>query len=557
MECDVLIVGGGPAGSTVGSLLKKYAPPLNVVILERETFPRDHVGESQLPAVCQVLNEMGAWDKVEAAGFPVKIGSTYRWGATDELWNLNFLPTDYSETKRPGTYQGQRAQTAFQVERKVYDQILLDHAAELGCQVLMPAKALRVRTGDDRIEAVEVQTGEQVETVRARYYVDASGTSGLFRRSLGIGVDSPTALRNIAFWDYWQDAEWAETVGCEGTRVQVMSIGWGWIWFIPVSATRTSIGLVLPTAYFKESGETPEGLYHKAIQTEPRIAALIGRATCERRFETTTDWNFVSDRLAGPNWFLAGDACGFADPILAAGMTLAQVSSRKVAYSILEADRNQVPYSWLADEYNRRHRQTIRYHMRFAEFWYSANGCFTDLENYCSEIAESAGIRLDPKSAFQWLAAGGFANETLTSEQSTAFGFASFRQLVGRFVRSESAWEVHRNNKLELALTGVEEAPFPVYADGRVIAARAYRRGTKVLPLIGLRAVLVTALGRESDVTRLSKLLWHYFTSHPQEYPAPEGALRASVELLEAMIADGWITASVDPSMPPPKDSRS
>jgi hypothetical protein len=99
-------------------------------------------------------------------------------------------------------------------------------------------------------------------------------------------------------------------------------------------------------------------------------------------------------------------------------------------------------------------------------------------------------------------------------------------------------------------LSDDEEAPFPVYVDGSVIRARSYRRGSQVLPLVGLKAVIVTALGRESDVTRLSKLLWHYFSSNPREYPHPEGALRACVEVMEAMIAEGWITASFDPSKP-------
>src|ERR1700678_702131 len=111
---DVAIVGGGPAGSHVGALLKKYNPALDVVILERENFPRDHIGESLLPLVCEILAETGAWDKVEAANFPVKIGATYRWGKTDDLWQFEFLPgQQLQDIARPSPYAGQRAQTAF------------------------------------------------------------------------------------------------------------------------------------------------------------------------------------------------------------------------------------------------------------------------------------------------------------------------------------------------------------------------------------------------------------------------------------------------------------
>lgn len=89
---DVIVIGGGPAGSTLGTLLRKYNPALNVLILEKEQFPREHVGESQLPPISKILDEMGCWDKVEAANFPIKIGATYRWGSSPKLWDFEFLP---------------------------------------------------------------------------------------------------------------------------------------------------------------------------------------------------------------------------------------------------------------------------------------------------------------------------------------------------------------------------------------------------------------------------------------------------------------------------------
>src|ERR1700677_988122 len=121
---DVVIVGGGPAGSTCGALLKKYRPNLNVLILERENFPRDHIGESQLPLISNILDEIGVWDKVEAANFPVKIGATYRWGNDDTLWDFHFVPNgEFHEQSRPAKFDGQRRATAFQVDRAVYNKI--------------------------------------------------------------------------------------------------------------------------------------------------------------------------------------------------------------------------------------------------------------------------------------------------------------------------------------------------------------------------------------------------------------------------------------------------
>ncbi|MBV8514105.1 MAG: tryptophan 7-halogenase, partial [Acidobacteria bacterium] len=116
---DLAIVGGGPAGSTVASLLKKYQPELKVAIFEREKFPREHIGESQLPAISPILNELGAWDKVEAANFPIKVGATYRWGNTKGLWKFDFLLHPFEDEPRPGKYNQQRESTAFQVDRSV------------------------------------------------------------------------------------------------------------------------------------------------------------------------------------------------------------------------------------------------------------------------------------------------------------------------------------------------------------------------------------------------------------------------------------------------------
>src|SRR5579862_1378432 len=180
MKCDVAIIGGGPSGATVGTLLKKYEPGLDVAIFERERFPRDHVGESLLPAVAGVLYEMGAWDKIEAADFPIKLGAKFLWGkrTDDELYEVNFVQSGpFTETARPGRFEGQRTITAFQVERAKYDKILLDHAASCGCRVHEAAKVASIKSTGDRIDGLEVtfSDGAKAETVEARYYVDASG----------------------------------------------------------------------------------------------------------------------------------------------------------------------------------------------------------------------------------------------------------------------------------------------------------------------------------------------------------------------------------------------
>ncbi|MBI1331255.1 MAG: hypothetical protein GC165_00075 [Armatimonadetes bacterium] len=544
---DVVIVGGGPSGSTVGSMLKKYAPHLKVGIFEREVFPRDHVGESLLPAVCKVLDEIGCWDKVEAANFPIKIGATYRWGATDELWDFEFLPgAEFKDVPRPATFTGVRAQTAFQVDRSVFDKILLDHSASLGCEVTEGVRVNEVLKEGDKVTGLVMSNGE---TITAKHYVDASGVSGIIRRAFDVPVDYPTNLKNIALWDYWQDAEWAVSVGAEGTRIVVMSLGYGWLWFIPISPTRTSVGFVVPTDYYKASGLTPEELYRKAISEEPMISKLVQNAECENLFSTTTDWSYIADRLAGENWFLAGDTCGFADPILSAGLTLAMMGARQVAYSIIAMENGDHESQWLRDFYSEAHRGRIRQHVQFADFWYTSNGQFTDLIENTAVIAQRSGLNLTPDAAFRWLGTGGFAQEDQALPFIGGLAIQAVQVVNQRFTRQKVTWNVATNNVFKLNLEGATEAEFPVLFEGKIWARKAYKRDGKMLPQYGVFEIVTLLLQKECDILPWLERVRHFFFSN-RLYPNVETGVQNALVTLETMVVDGWVTAEYDPSQP-------
>jgi flavin-dependent dehydrogenase len=556
MDCDVAIIGGGPAGSTLGALLRKYNPDLNVVIVEREVFPRDHVGESQLPHLMPVLAEMGAWDKVEAADFPVKVGGLYRWGSSDELWPLDFLPdAKFYDAPRPAKYAGQRLATAFQVDRSKYDKILLDHAKEVGCTVIEGVKVQAIRRDGDRIlgfelvasnEFGQISIGPETE-LTARHFVDASGNTGMMRRAMGVETDSPTSLRNIAIWDYWQNTEWSEKIGVGGTRILVLSIGWGWIWFIPVGPTRTSLGLVTPAEYLKQSGKRPEELYMEAVATEPTIAQLVSAAHRENKLQATRDWSFVADRLYGENWFLAGDSAGFADPILSAGLTLAQSGSRKLAYTILELDRGELDADWLKQEYDRSQRAQIRNHINFADYWYSANGHFTELKQYCADIAQAAGITLDPEEAFRWMGSGGFANDILGEAVAGTFKIGAVKFNIQHMSGQAPRWEIESFNTFRLDLEGASLGNIAMYAGGSIQSIPCYTRGTHVLPNHRAYGAMISALERESE---LPLVMERYILEMKKR--GIGGSFRTfffnGLETLEAMVVEGWVKGDLDPS---------
>ena len=551
MEVDVAVVGGGPAGSTLGALLKKYDPQISVAIFERERFPREHVGESQLPAVSQILYEMGCWDKVEAANFPIKIGATYCWGKSQELWDFDFMPYQLAlDLTRPGTFSGPRTHLAFQVDRAIYDKILLDHAAELGCQVFQESRVVKVLTdgdpGGDRVESLLV---EGLDPVKAGIYIDASGHAGLIRRTFGVPVDSPSTLQNVAVWDYWRNAEWADEIGVGGTRVQVMSLGYGWIWFIPLGPDRTSVGLVVPKEHLKSSSASLPELYAKAIQEQPRIASLMTNAVSEGRLETTKDWSFLAQRHFGENWFLVGESSGFADPILAAGLTMTHAAAREAAFTILE-ERQGGDFGKLRRAYNERQTRRIKSHIRFADYWYTANALFTDLKEFTGQIARENGLDLSPDKAWAWLAQGGFIDEDLGAGVAT-FGLPALRDLGEYLGNTQGPLKIESTNRYSLNLIGSAEETRMGYRRGRVREVRCFARAGKVWPLEGRFAVwhelLANPLSREELELELRAIAEKLYPRDPRSQGQEVYQLKVA---LEALIADGWISATLDRKSP-------
>lgn len=535
-SADIVVIGGGPAGSTAGAVLRKYHPKLSVTILERERFPRDHVGESQLPPIGRILDEIGCWDKVEAAGFPIKIGATYRWGTDDRLWDFEFVPPSaLSDHQRPGQYDQLRKQTAWQVDRAIYDKILLDHAEELGCTVRQETRVSKVDREGDRVTGLHLDSGE---VLQPKWVIDASGHAGIVRRAMEIETECPTSLQNVAFWDYWENAEWVVEIGSGVTRVLVLSIGWGWIWFIPLGPTRTSVGLVVPAQFYKESGKRPAELYAEALDAQPRIRELLRNATSENNVRGTKDWSFVANRMAGENWFLAGESCGFADPILAAGMTLAQASAREAAYTIMAIERDEHDPLWLKSSYSETQSERIRQHIRFADFWYSANGCFTDLKDYTREIARDAGLSLDADRAFQWLGTGGFVTENLGTGLA-GYPLGGVRDVVELMLGESPKLHATGFTRLRLNMDDAVREVFPNYKDGKVSRLTRYRREDKLLPMVGPYRLVVDILRATDRIDEIiGKMIMEFMRVGFQN---PDEAIEQAVPYIETMIRDGWI----------------
>lgn len=543
LEADVAIIGGGPGGSTLATLIKKYAPDRKVIILEKEKFPRDHVGESQLPAISGILYEMGCWDKIETADFPLKVGATYRWGKSPELWDFDFAaPSEIEKLQRPTPYEGLRHFTAFQVDRAKYDDILLRHAESLGVDVMEETQVAKIHRDGDRVEGLETRDGTMV---KAKMYVDASGHIGVLRRGMGVETKKETNLQNIAMWDYWENADWAVEIGVGGTRVQVMSQAAGWMWFIPLGPTRTSIGYVCPVEYYKEQEKSPDEIYKEAIGNDKRISSLIENATPRGLTETTTDWSFTSNRVYGENWFLVGESAGFADPILAAGLTLTHTGARELAYVINDLFQNPDDADWLKESYEELQLRRIRQHIRFADFWYAANGQFTDLKDHCAQIAKESGIRMTPEAAWRWLAQGGFTNEGISKPGIGTCDIPSLKQVLWVLTDKQGDYELNKMNVLKLNTRNAEKKMIPMFVEGKIERHECWVRGQNQLPLVGYFKLLVDLLSEknEMEISELYKRVENTYAGGGTGHQSP---LKLAIQALEAMVNEGWVKGHLD-----------
>ena len=551
-EYDVAIIGGGPGGSTTAAYLKKYNPQLRVAVIEREAFPRDHVGESQLPPIGRVLHEIGAWDKVEAAGFPIKLGASYTWGKTTEPWTFGFIPdSEIGDRTRPSKFEGWRRRVALQVDRAKYDKILLDHAHELGAEVIQPCKVTRVRTAGDgaarRVSGLELEGGR---LLTARFYVDASGNSAIMRRELSVKVEAPGLLRNVAFWNYWE-AEGLNRAMLEGgaMRVLIRSVSYGWIWFIVLSDSRTSVGLVCNAEFYKQSGRKPEELYQQAIAQEPEISRLLSRAVCSSKLSSANDWSYVAEESCGENWFLVGESLGFADPILAAGLTLTHTSAEHCAATILELDRDDQSPNWLRLQYHETQTQRVKQHIKFAEYWYSSNGLFTDVLENCREIATAAGLSFEPHEAFRWLSNGGIDD---ISGQAAIGGLslAGIKMVQQHFSHTDSSsvtFAINGMNSFKLDLAGARSEMVASVKGGRILPVSVLRRGQQRLPLHGIYGLVYSALQASSELEPFLQALKQRIQAAFKDDQSRRATFKESLLCLEGMVTQGWVRCSYIP----------
>ncbi len=333
-RCDLVVVGSGPAGCLASGLLadKGY----DVVLLEKTSFPRPHVGESLIPHFWKYTDLLGASDAIEREGFVHKAGGTVIWNGT--IRRVGFKDFGY---KRP----------ALHVERDRFDRILQEHAVAKGVQLLSPALATRVDFDqEDGRHRIHCRSGTtQAETsIDCRYIIDASGQKTFLGQQLGLREIDPQ-FRFFSVCGYFRGSRYVAADGRAHSHEDLASIppttfvtslpdmaDWGWSWHIPLRDS-TSVGLVVPMsemARFKASGLAWADWFEQKCRATPVLQDLLAKASLiPDSVGTIRDYSYRATRTAGRGFFLAGDAAGFVDPIFSVGIVFSLYSAYSAAWA--------------------------------------------------------------------------------------------------------------------------------------------------------------------------------------------------------------------------------
>jgi FADH2-dependent halogenase len=352
---DALVIGGGPGGSAVSTFLARAGK--RVLVLEKEHFPRFHIGESLLPYNRALFREMGVLETLEAAGFPSKLGAQFHIGNASKALKLVFSNGRYT-----------RETSAFQVERATFDHILLKHAANSGVEIREGATVTNftITTECVSVEARDDQGNKQ--TFSGQFLIDASGRGNFTGNQEGLRVIHPK-LKKLAIFGHFENVgldegtSWGDTV--------IVRLENKWFWIIPISAKKTSVGCVMDQEEFAQAKQNPADVFDKIWRSSAEMRKRMETAKLVSTIQATSDFSYYNRRLAGPRLLRVGDAAGFMDPIFSAGVYLAMYSGKVAAQSVLLALRSGNDGGRFFKAYEKRIFRAMQFYWEMVEGYYT------------------------------------------------------------------------------------------------------------------------------------------------------------------------------------------
>ncbi len=314
---DVIVIGGGPAGSTAATLLARRG--LSVLLLERERVPRFQVGESLLPYNNDLFDRLGIREELRRGDFFPKYGATFITGDGAVEYTFRF------HENLPPAYHA-----AIQVKRANFDQLLLEHARAAGVEAWEAVPVASVDLSDPERAVVQTVSGERHE---ARFVLDASGHGAVLGNRVG-GKRDIESLKKVAIFAHYKGVQKLE--GRDAGNTVIAVIRNAWFWLIPVSADVMSVGLVVDRDHVRSCGLEPDELLAQTIDATPWVAERMRGAERITQVYARRDFSYLMRRMAGPNFALIGDAAGFLDPIFSTGVFMAMKSADIGAAAVAE-----------------------------------------------------------------------------------------------------------------------------------------------------------------------------------------------------------------------------
>ncbi|MDB5356075.1 MAG: hypothetical protein JWN24_2528 [Phycisphaerales bacterium] len=341
---DVVVIGGGPAGATVSTLVAQAGH--RVRLFERAHFPRFHIGESLIPETYWVLKRLNMLEKMRASAFVKKCSVQFvsQHGKLSEP----FYFTDHNPHECSQTWQ---------VLRSEFDKMMLDNAREHGVDAREGARVREVLFDGDRATGVRVQYEDGTEEeISAKVVVDASGQSAMIGSKFNL-LEKDNDLKKGAVWTYWKGA-YRDVGRDEGATIVLQTKGKkGWFWYIPLHNNIVSVGIVRPFDELFAGNREHEAIYNEELDNCPEVKRRVLMGERCDKYYATKDYSYRARRSAGDGWVLVGDAYGFLDPLYSSGVLLAlksgQVAADAINEGLASGDTSAAQLGKWREDYNR------------------------------------------------------------------------------------------------------------------------------------------------------------------------------------------------------------